>query len=82
MLRRFSATGASRWTHAARGGADHDLLHVDVGRVEQPAALGSGEHRDRAGAAGGAQVGALERVDRDVDFGRAVVPRAPSSSPT
>ena len=68
--------------HAARGRADDDLVHVDVGRVEQAAALGGGEHRDRVRGAGGAEVGALERIDRDVDLGRAVVPRAPSSSPT
>ena len=59
--------------HLAAGGrADDDLVHVDVGRVQQAAALGGGQHRDGAGRAGGAQVGALERVDRDVDLERAL----------
>ncbi len=41
--------------------------------MQQAAALGGGEHRDGAGGAGGAEVGALQRIDRDVDLqGRAV----------
>ena len=45
---------------------DAELLHVGVGGVGQAARLGRGEDRDRAGLAVGDEVGALERVDRDV----------------
>ena len=69
VLRRFSATGASMWTLPRAVGPTIDLLHVDVGRVEQAAALGGGEHRDGVRRAGGAEVGALERIDGDVDAG-------------
>ena len=48
--------------------ADHDLLHVAVGRVEQSAAFGSGQHGDSAGRARGAQIRAFQRIDRDIDF--------------
>jgi hypothetical protein len=58
--RRFEVDGA------LGGGSDDDLLHVAIGRVEQAAGLGGGEHGDGAGASGGAEVRALERVDRDV----------------
>ena len=46
---------------------DDDLVHVDVGRVQQAALLGGRDDGDGVGSAGGAQVGALEGVDRDVD---------------
>ena len=50
----------------------HDqLLHVEVGRVQEPAFLRRRQHRDRARRAGGAEVGALERIDRDIDLWRA-----------
>ena len=54
---------------AARRGPDHDLLHVDVGRVEEPALARRGEHRDGVVGSGRAQVGPLERVHGDVDLG-------------
>jgi hypothetical protein len=38
--------------------------------VQQPSALGSGQHSDGAGASGGAQIRALQRVDRDIHRGR------------
>ena len=68
MARRLSRTGASRSTRCLALGPDDELVHVDVGRVQQAAALGRGEHRDGVGLAGGAEVGALERIDGDVDF--------------
>ena len=46
---------------------DAQLLHVRVGGVGQPALFRGGEHGDRPGLAVGDEVGALERVDRDVD---------------
>ena len=50
--------------------ADDQLLHVEIGRVQQAAARRRREHGDRVGRAGGAQVRALERIDRDVDLGQ------------
>ena len=51
-----------------------DLFHVDAGAgVEHRAALGEGDHREGAGHAEGAEPGPLERVDGDVDHGRAAV---------
>ena len=38
-----------------RARPDDELLHVDVGRMQQAAALGGGEHGDGVGLAGGAQ---------------------------
>ena len=53
--------------HRAFGGrADDDLLHVAVRRVQQPARLGGRQHRDGPGAAGGAEIGSLQRIDRDI----------------
>ena len=69
MFFRLSATGASRSTACLAGRADDDFLHVAVGRVEQAALFGGGQHGDGAGRAGGAQVGAFEGIDGDVDFG-------------
>ena len=48
--------------------SDAQLLEVGIRRVEQPAPLGGREDGDRAGLAVGDEVGALERVDRDVDL--------------
>ena len=54
--------------------AARDLLHVDAGaRVEHAAALGQRDHRERARHAPRGQPRALQRVDRDVDLGRAAV---------
>src|SRR6185295_2651776 len=58
---------------AAGGGPDDDLLHVDVGGVEQAAALGGGEHRDGVRSAGGAEVGPLQRIDGDIHSDGAVL---------
>ena len=63
-----------------RGRRDDELLHVEIGRVEKPAALRGGEHRDGAWSARGAQVRALERVDGDVDLRRAEA-GAPAGAP-
>jgi hypothetical protein len=52
----------------ARARADDELLHVDVGRMQQAALLGRREHRKRVGRAGRAQVRAFERIDGDVDL--------------
>ena len=51
-----------------RGRTDDDLVHVAVGRVEETAPIGGGEHRDRPGRARGAEVRPFERVDGDVDL--------------
>ena len=69
-----------------RGGADVDvaagdrpdaqLLEVRVGRVEQPAAFRRGEDGDRVGEAHRDEVGALERIDGDVDLGLVGLARA------
>ena len=53
---------------ALRRCADDELLHVCVRRVEEAAALGRGEDRDRVRAALRDGVRALERIDRDIDF--------------
>ena len=66
----LSAGLASRsTTPGGIAGADGDLVHVDVGRVEQRAGLGHGHHGDRARHVLGAERGALQRVDGDVDLG-------------
>ena len=52
----------------ASGRTDDDLVHVDVGGVEQAAALGGGEHRHRVRSPGGAEIRPLQRVDREVDL--------------
>ena len=49
-------------------GADRDLLHIDVGRMQQRSAFGHGDGGDRAGHVLGAQSGAFERIDRDIHF--------------
>ena len=50
------------------------LLHVDArAGVEHAAALGQRDHGQRARHAARGQPRALERVDRDVDLGRAAV---------
>ena len=49
--------------------ADGDLVHIDVGRVQQGAGLGHRQRRDRARHVLGAQRGAFQRIDRDVDLG-------------
>ena len=53
---------------SAIAGADGDLLHVDVGRVEQAAALGHGEDADRIRLVLGAEGRAFERIDGDIDL--------------
>ena len=52
---------------AAGGRTDHDLVHVDVGGVEQAPTLGGGKHRHRIRGAGGAQVRSLQGIDREID---------------
>ena len=49
--------------------ADDDLLHVEVGRMQQAAVLARGQHGDRVRLARGAEIGALERVDGDIHRG-------------
>src|ERR671911_469565 len=60
--------------HDGPGGvpADSQLLHVDArAGVEHGAPLGQGDHGDGVGEALGGQGGAVDRVDGDVDLGRA-----------
>ena len=58
-----------------RAGPDDELFHVEIGGVQQTAALGRREHGDRVGGAGRAEVRAFQRIDGDVDFGAARRPR-------
>ena len=46
--------------------ADGDLVHVDVGRVQEVAMLGQRHDGERAGAALGGERGAFQRIDGDV----------------
>ena len=48
--------------------ADRDLVHVDVGRVEEAAVLGHRDDRQRVGAALGGDRRAFQRIERDVDL--------------
>ena len=50
-------------------GTDGDLVHVDVGRMQQRAVLGHGHGGDGARHVLGAQRRAFERIDGDVDLG-------------
>ena len=47
--------------------ADGDLVHVDVGRVQEVAVLGQRHHGQRVGPALGGDRGAFQRIDGDVD---------------
>ena len=49
-------------------GADRDLVHVDVRRVQERTLFGHGDGCDGAGHVLGAQSGAFERIDSNVDF--------------
>ena len=49
-----------------RAWPDHQLLHVEIGRVQQSAAVRGREHGDGVRRTGRTQVRALERIDRDV----------------
>ena len=51
--------------------AHRDLVHVDVGGMEEIAALGQRHGGDGVGAALGGQRGALQRIDGDVHLGTA-----------
>ena len=51
-----------------RAGADHQLLHVEIGRVQQPALVGGRQHGNGIGRAHRAEIRALERIDGDVDL--------------
>src|SRR5215470_16999758 len=62
----FTFLALARLAMFSSAGADGDLVHVDVGRIEQGAAVGECHGRDRARHVLGAQRRAFERVDRDV----------------
>jgi hypothetical protein len=62
-------------------GADRELVHVDVGRVEQAAFLGAGEHGERVGAGLGGDGGAFQRIERDVDLRAGALRALPTFSP-
>ena len=47
--------------------ADRDLVHINVGRVEQAARFGDGEHREAVRTGLGADRRAFQRIERDVD---------------
>ncbi len=48
-------------------GADRDLVHVDIGRMQHLAAFGQRNHRQRIGQVLGADGRAFQRVQRDID---------------
>ena len=56
--------------------ADRQLVHIDVGRVEQVAFLGHGQHGERIGSGLGGDRGAFQRIERDVDLGAGALGRA------
>ena len=60
------------------GGPDHDLVHVDIRRVQQTAFFRRRQHGDRVGRASGAEVGSLQRIDRDVHL-RVNLPFGPTA---
>ena len=63
-------SGALADVHLAFGGRrSSQLLHVEVGRVEQTTGLRSGQNSHRTALAVGAEVGALTRVDSKVNAG-------------
>src|SRR4051794_39924472 len=51
--------------------ADRDLVHVDIGRVEEAAFFRHGDHGQGVGAAGRGDGGAFQRTERDIDLGTA-----------
>ena len=55
---------------AAARRADDDLVHVDVRCIEQAAAFGRRQHRDRVVRPERTQICALERIDGDIDLGK------------
>ena len=55
-------------------GADRDLVHVDVGRIEQRSALRHRHGGNRARHVLGAQRRAFERIDRDIDLRAGLAP--------
>ncbi len=57
--------------------ADRDLVHVDVGRVEEAALLRHRDDGQRVGQPLGGDRGAFQRIERDVDLGP-VARRRPS----
>ena len=81
MRRRFSVGLSRMSTLPRRHRPDAQLLHVGVRGMGQPARLGGGEDRDRARLAVGDEVGALERVDRDVHARDVVAIRAGPPDP-
>ena len=50
-------------------GTDGQLVHIDVGRIEQAPFLRRGQHRQRVGTGLGGNRRAFERVKRNIDLG-------------
>src|SRR5579862_445313 len=50
-----------------------DFVHVQIGGVQQAALFAGGQDGDGVGRTGGAEVGALERIDGDIHGGIVVV---------
>ena len=68
---RFSSGDGVEIDHpVGQAGADRDLVHVGVGRIEEAAGLRHGDDGERVRAALGGDRRALQRIERDVD-GRA-----------
>src|SRR6185369_10495203 len=54
--------------HSARGWADYNLVHIDVRRVQQTAALSGGQNGDRVVGSQSAKVRSFQRIDCNIDF--------------
>ena len=49
--------------------SDHNFFHVAVGSVEQSSMFRGGEYGDRSRRTSGAEIRALQRINRNVDLG-------------
>src|SRR5262249_33327117 len=60
---------------ASTGGADDNFFHVKIGCVEEAATFAGSENGDGICGTGGAEIGAFERIDGDVNGGENCVGR-------
>ena len=64
--------GRTGWTKCRTLGGGRprgDLVHVDIGRIEESTFLGHGDHGECIGQPLGGDRRTLQRVERDVDLG-------------
>src|SRR6185312_9973711 len=52
----------------AEAAADCDLVHIDVGRMQQTATFGQRQYRERVHIAFGGKRSAFERIERNVEL--------------